>query len=241
MSVTHKKPTTEHWRRFAKSIAKKGVFNQIMDRAFTQSLWTYVRATEAMEIFGSTVTAQQNSTLVMMYLHTLRLVFGKLVKNKDDGVLSLTFLTKMAKVKSDNEMDAFVDTEFIPKVKIDGLEKIPNFDQAKLVLEDMFTQWKTSSVPMHRKQAQWISTIRAVHDKLVSIKSNVTLMKGLHELITSIHFMIVTSPKAVLNHYPCLASLGSTTKHLYKFCQWNKYLFDTISEVSFYNFITDQN
>ena len=204
-----------------------------MDKAFTQAFWTYTRATEAMELYGSTVTAQQNSTLVMMYLHTLRLVFGKLVQNKDDGVLSLTFLTKMAAVKSDEDMDKFVDTEFIPKVAIDGLENIPNFDQAKTVLEDMFTQWKSSSVPMHRKQVQWISTIRQVHDKLNSIRTNVTMMKGLHELITSIHFMIVTSPKAVLNHYPCMASLGSTTKQLYHFCQWNKHLFETISEVKF--------
>ena len=231
MSVTHKKPTTEHWRRFAKSIAKKAVFAPFMDKAFTQAFWTYVRGTEAMELFGSTVTAQQNATLVMMFLHTLRLVFGKLIQDKNEGVLSLTFLTKMAAVKSDKEMDTFVDEEFVPKVTIDGLEKIPNFDQAKPVMEAMFAQWKTSGTAMHRKQVQWISTIRTVHDKLASIKTNVTLMKGLHELIASIHFMIVTSPKAVLNHYPCMASLGMTTKHLNKFCQWNKYLFETISEV----------
>ena len=232
MSVTHKKPTTEHWRKFSKSVAKKGVFNQIMDIAFGQAFWAYVRATEAIELYGATITAQQNATLIMMYLHTLRMVFSKLLEDRSDGVLTLAFLQKMASVKTTEEMDKFVDEEFVPKVKIEGLEKIPNFDQVQPVMEDLFKHWRTSSSDIHRKQTKWISSIRAVFDKLVSIKNNMTLIKGLHELITSIHFMVVTSPKAVLNHYPCLASLGQTTKKLNRFCQWNKHLFEFISGVS---------
>ena len=231
MSVTHKKPTTEHWRRFSKSVAKKKVFVKIMDVAFTQAFWTYVKATEALELYGATVTAQQNSTLTMMYLHSMRVVFSKLLEDRDDGVLTLAFLQKMAAVKTAEEMDKFVEEEFVPKVTIDGLERIPNFEQARQVMEDMFRQWKSSSVPLHKKQEKWCSAIRAVYDKLMSVKSNVTLMRGLHELITSIHFMIVTSPKAVLNHYPSLASLGTTTKKLNRFCQWNKDLFEFINGV----------
>lgn len=232
MSVTHKKPTNEHWRRFSKSVAKKGVFKPIMDVAFTQALWTYVRSTEAIELYGATITAQQNATLVMMYLHTLRMVFSKLLDNQKDGVLSLSFLTKMAAIKTEGEMDEFVEKEFTPQVTIKGLEKIPNFDKSGAVLEDMFAHWKASHLPLHRKQVNWISTIKTVHEKLVSINTSVSLMKGLHELITSIHFMIVTTPKAVLNHYPCLASLGNTTKKLNRFCQWNHHLFETINGVS---------
>ena len=231
MSVTHKKPTTEHWRRFSKSVSKLRVFDQIMDVSFTQAFWSYVKATEAMELYGATITAQQNSTLTMMYLHTLRMVFGKLLEDREHGVLTLDFLVKMAAVKSEEDMDKFVLSEFIPKIQIVGLEKIPNFDSAKEVFEDMFVHWKSSSVPMLKKQANWISSIRAVYDKLVSVRTSPTLMKGLHELITSIHFMIVTSPKAVLNHFPCLASLGATTKKLNRFCNWNKNLFDTINGV----------
>ena len=230
--MTHKKPTNEHWKKFSKSVAKKGAFKNIMDVAFTQALWSYVRATEAIELYGATITAQQNATLIMMYLHTLRMVFSKLLDDQKEGVLSLSFLTKMAAVKTEKEMDDFVDKEFIPKVKIEGLEKIPKFDKAGEVLDDMFAQWKSSHLPLHRKQVNWISSIKAVHEKLVSVNNSPTLMKGLHELITSIHFMIVTTPKAVLNHYPCLASLGNTTKKLNRFCLWNPHLFQTINGVS---------
>lgn len=232
MSVTHKKPTTEHWRRFAQSVAKKGVFKPIMNVGFVQAFWSYLRGTEAMELYGATLTAQQNATLTMMYLHSLRMVFAKLLEDRVDGVLTLAFLQKMAAIKTAEDMDKFVDEEFIPKVTIEGLEKIPSLEQAKPVMEDLFEQWRTSSVPMHKRQAKWISSIRTIYDKLMSVKNNVTLMKGLHELITSIHFMIVTSPKAVLNHYPCMASLGQTTKLLNRFCNWNRHLFDTINGVS---------
>ena len=202
-----------------------------MDVGFTQAFWAYVRGTEAMELYGATITAQQNATLTMMYLHSLRMVFAKLLEDRTDGVLTLAFLQKMAAVKTADEMDKFVDEEFVPKVTIDGLEKIPIFEQAQPIMMDMFEQWRNSSNPLHKKQAKWISSIRTVYEKLLSVKTNVTLMKGLHELITSIHFMIVSSPKAVLNHYPCLASLGQTTKRLNRFCGWNKHLFETINGV----------
>ena len=67
-------------------------------------------ATPAMELSGATVTAQQNATLIMMYLHTVRMVFTKLLKDRKQGVLSLDFMTKMAATTSEESMEEFVKT-----------------------------------------------------------------------------------------------------------------------------------
>ena len=61
-----------------------------------------------MDISGSTPTAQQNSTLIMMYLHTVRMVFSKLLEDRKHGVLTLEFMTKMAATTSEEDMEAFV-------------------------------------------------------------------------------------------------------------------------------------
>ena len=108
--MTHRKPTTSHWKRFAITVAKLGVFNKFLDLAFSQAFWTFVFATPAMELSGASITAQQNATLIMMYLHTVRMVFAKLLKDRRQGVLSLDFMTKMAATTSEEEMETFVKT-----------------------------------------------------------------------------------------------------------------------------------
>ena len=61
-----------------------------------------------MDITGSTPTAQQNSTLIMMYLHTVRMVFTKLLEDRKQGVLTLEFMTKMAAITTEADMETFV-------------------------------------------------------------------------------------------------------------------------------------
>ena len=114
LSVTHRKPTTSHWKRFAVIVAKLGVFNKFLDVAFSQAFWTFIYATPAMDISGASITAQQNATLIMMYLHTVKMVFSKLLKDRRQGVLSLDFMTKMAATTSEEEMENFIKkvTEF---------------------------------------------------------------------------------------------------------------------------------
>ena len=108
LSVTHRKPTTGHWKRFAAMVAKLGVFNKFIDIALSQAFWTFVYATSAMDITGSTITAQQNATLIIMYLHTVRMVFAKLLEDRRQGVLTLDFMTKMAATTSEADMEKFV-------------------------------------------------------------------------------------------------------------------------------------
>lgn len=61
-----------------------------------------------MDMSGASITAQQNATLIMMYLHTVKMVFAKLLKDRKQGVLSLDFMTKMAATTSEEEMEEFI-------------------------------------------------------------------------------------------------------------------------------------
>ena len=116
-------------------------------------------------------------------------------------------------------------------MKEDLLVTIPNFHEAGQVMEDMFKFWNKSKNMTITAQTKWCSTIKSIYKKLQEVRTDPIFKRGIYELINSIHFMIVTNPTAVLNHYPCLASLGSTTKKLMRFTKWNKHLYETIIKV----------
>ena len=108
------------------------------------------------------------------------------------------------------------------------IEDVPKFSEAKPVMEKLFEHWKNVN---DVQQLPWVSTIRNVFEKLASVQNKPSLLNGVHELIASIHFMTVANPQGLLNHYPCMASLGHTTTRLKRFCKWNQKLFETITQV----------
>ena len=110
---------------------------------------------------------------------------------------------------------------------------IPNFHEAGTVLTALFDFWDKSKDSSIANQLKWRSTIKSIYNKLKEIQTEPVFKQGLYELVNSIHFTMVTNPKAVLNHYPCLASLGATSKRLKHFTKWNNHLFETIQKVSF--------
>ena len=117
----------------------------------------------------------------------------------------------------------------MPKMKIDLLEDMPSFVEAEPVMEAMFEHWKTVN---DTQQLPWVQIIRQMFQKLASVHNKPSLMNGLHDLISAIHFMTVANPQGLLNHYPCMASLGHTTTQLKRYCKWNDKLFETITQVS---------
>ena len=111
---------------------------------------------------------------------------------------------------------------------IDLIDDLPKFEDAKPVMEALFQHWKDIN---DTQQIPWINIIKGVYEKLVSVQNKPSLVNGVHELISAIHFMTVANPQGLLNHYPCMASLGHTTNRLKRFCKWNQKLFETISQV----------
>ena len=114
-------------------------------------------------------------------------------------------------------------------MKIDLIDDLPTFADAKPVMEAMFEHWKQVN---DTQQLPWINIIKGLYEKLVSVQNKPSLVNGVHDLISAIHFMTVANPQGLLNHYPCMASLGHTTNKLKRFCKWNQKLFETISQVS---------
>ena len=47
-----------------------------------------MRTITVMDLSGSCHEAKENATLVIMYLNTLRLVFGRMLEDTDNGVFS---------------------------------------------------------------------------------------------------------------------------------------------------------
>ena len=109
------------------------------------------------------------------------------------------------------------------------IDDVPKFSEAKPIMEKLFEHWRNVN---DVQQLPWVSTIRNVFEKLASVQNKPSLLNGVHELISSIHFMTVANPQGLLNHYPCMASLGHTTTRLKRFCKWNQKLFETITQVS---------
>ena len=114
-------------------------------------------------------------------------------------------------------------------MQIDNIDDLPTFEDAKPVMEALFDHWKQVN---DTAQLPWVNSIRGMYEKLVSVQSKPSLVNGLHELISAIHFMTVANPQGLLNHYPCMASLGHTTTKLKRFCKWNQKLFETITQVN---------
>ena len=112
------------------------------------------------------------------------------------------------------------------------MDDLPSFLEAKPVMEALFEHWRAVN---DAQQLPWIPIIGQMYEKLASVYNKPSLMNGIHELISAIHFMTVANPQGLLNHYPCMASLGHTTTQLKRFCKWNEKLFETIVQVSFLN------
>ena len=109
LAVTHRKPTPEHWQLFIEKVLNMKLLDDYIDIAMSQSFWTYVRTTNVMEFNGSSIESQQNSTLIMVYLHVLRMVLGKFLEDTTNGPLSLNFLKELATINEEDKMIEFIN------------------------------------------------------------------------------------------------------------------------------------
>ena len=50
----------------------------------------------------------------------------------------------------------------------------------------------------------------------------------MHELVISILCTAIEEPKLLLNHYECMASLGSVSRKLQKLCKWDENMFQDL-------------
>ena len=92
-------------------------------------------------------------------------------------------------------MENFVKTIFKPLMeKAENLDsQIPKLVDSEPVLEALFKVWNNTVKPsIHDvKQRRWITTIRAIFEKLKEARKNKILSEALHELIISIAFTAI--------------------------------------------------
>ena len=111
------KPTSVHWTSFANAVIKNQVFNEMLQLAAQQALWQFANALPLINIDDSTQSAKENSVFSLIYINLVRIVLGQMVQGTDKPLLSLEFLTKLAKIEDSTEMERFVNEEFIPLVR----------------------------------------------------------------------------------------------------------------------------
>ena len=109
-------------------------------------------------------------------------------------------------------------------------EQFPDVSDAWDAVNPLVEMWKASNHLKHRAQCKWISNIKMALNKMIQASRDPALNKGLHELIISIIFNLISSPKALLHNYPCMALLGSVSKKLQKYTGWHQGLYRTIVE-----------
>ena len=123
------KPTSVHWTSFAQAVIKQRVFNENLQIAAQQALWQFANCLPMVELNESTQSAKENAVFSLIYINFARITLGQMITTTDKPLLSLEFLTNLSKIENSDEMDAFVEKEFVPLVrapKTIGV-KIPGF------------------------------------------------------------------------------------------------------------------
>ena len=129
-------------------------------------------------------------------------------------------------------MTEFVRTAFKPLLEkpenLDG--QLPALDEALPIIDKLLDFWRSkgSNNLEFCGQLRWVTNIKVAFKKMQSAAADPVLSKGLHELIVSIMYTLITSPKSLLHNYPCMGLLGSVSKKLHKYTDWNRSLYKTI-------------
>lgn len=110
------KPTSIHWTSFTDEVSKQRVFNHLLQIAAQQALWQFANCLPMIDVNESTQAAKENAVFSLIYINLARLVLGQMIKDTRTPILSLEFLTKLAKIDDADEMSRFVSSEFIPLV-----------------------------------------------------------------------------------------------------------------------------
>ena len=111
------KPTSVHWTSFAKQVIELAPFTHFLQMAAQQSIWQFTNVLPLLDVSDSTQSAKENSVFSLIYINLARIVLGQMLPEDGSPILSLDFLTKMAKIDDANEMKKFVEEDFIPLIK----------------------------------------------------------------------------------------------------------------------------
>ena len=105
------------------------MFTELLQIAAQQALWQFTNSLPRIEINDSTQSAKENAVFSLIYINLARITLGQMIQGTSQPILSLDFLTKLAQIDNEADMDRFVQNDFIPLVrspKTLGID-LPNF------------------------------------------------------------------------------------------------------------------
>ena len=111
------KPTGDHWKEFANAVIKLRVFDEFLQLAGQQSMMQFANVLPFMEVDESSQPAKENAVFNLIYINLTRIVFAQMINDDNQPILSIEFFNKMAKIKTEAEMEEFVRKEFLPIVR----------------------------------------------------------------------------------------------------------------------------
>ena len=127
------KPSPVHWARFAEEVAKQNVLDDFIQLGASQALWQFANTLGVVISSKSTREAKENAVVTLIYINVTRMALAQLLSSNTKTILSQSFLEKLSKVQSDEDMTNFVKTEFIPILKLPSSMPNVNMDWLQLV------------------------------------------------------------------------------------------------------------
>ena len=81
------------------------MFDQIIQLAYSQTLWQVINTLAVSKVYKSTHQAKENSVMTLVYVNVIRTTLNLICDNSDDQLFSLEFMNKLAAIKA--RMTAF--------------------------------------------------------------------------------------------------------------------------------------
>ena len=126
------KPTPAHWAIFANKVVEKKLFDGFLELAYQQSFWQFVNCLAMEDVTATSQAAKENAVLSLIYINLARMVLGSMLGPvfTADGIIPKTFMDKLSKVKTEEEMDRLVEVDFRKLLKLPNDHpnvKLPTF------------------------------------------------------------------------------------------------------------------
>ena len=104
-----------------------------------------------MAVEDSAQAAKENAVFNLIYINLIRIVLVQMIQSTDQPLLSLEFFNKMARIETEEDMEAFVKTEFVPIVRSPKTLGTPmpkfnaSYDAISNLMKHLYRQLKVSS------------------------------------------------------------------------------------------------
>ena len=76
------------------------MLNQIIQLAYSQTLWQVINTLAVSKVYNSTHQAKENSVMTLVYVNVIRTTLNLIMENSEDQLLSLDFMNKLAAIKA---------------------------------------------------------------------------------------------------------------------------------------------